>query len=134
MGVEFILIFVAVLFVLGVSISVYHNRFTTLTKITSTISLLIMLWVIAASFMSKSVVVDVTYHMIEKETTPDGTVSDVIKVIDDDGEEHVVNINRCLGSTVPDDGNEYQVARVRFSQSSLGLYFQSSNKYRIVKE
>jgi len=89
-------------------------------------------WAAIATCFNRPVV-GVTYHAISQQKLPDGSVIDIVAFKDEAGQSHVVNINQSLGLAVPRDGRFYQIARVKYSSSVLGLRFnRSEHKYKII--
>lgn len=89
-------------------------------------------WILSAIVCSRPVV-DVSYHDVFRQKTADGNLVDVAIIEDSAGKSHLVNLNSQLGITVPDDGKQYQVARIEYSRDAFGLFLNRLNRYKIVQ-
>ena len=120
-----------ILFITGISLTIWHNRLTKTAISLGVVAGLILGWVISASFTPRAVV-DVTYHQIVRQRLPDGTTVDMISVTDEAGQTHIVNLTKALGEHIPNNGESYQVARLRYSGLSLWLQFKEYSRYQII--
>jgi hypothetical protein len=108
-----------------------YGRVTKSAVISFGIAVFLGIWITTAACFDRPVV-NVSYHPIVQQKLPDGTVVDMIAFKDEVGRAHVVNINSTLGLAVPSNRGNYQVARVRYSESKWGIRFSNRNKYEVV--
>ena len=128
---ELVVVLAFMLLIVGGGATVYYSRLTKLTVAISILAGLMLGWVGAAAYLPHPVV-DISYHPVVQQRLPNGTYVDIIAVTDEDGDTHVVNLDKAIGQVVPKDGGNYQVARIGYSGQSLGLRFRDFRRYQII--